>query len=182
MISVKNNFFRTNNLVVIGKAGLCFAGYVLSKSLIKSKCTAILKKDKHKPIKKEILSHNVFWSQSDIDLDFLQIGKLQENKKSSLVVFSGASEFSSNVALKLNTVLSQLSVSTAYVVIGPFRFEGTERQKLADDTYEKLVASGSSCFRFSNQDIFKLINPEASFDYGFGKLNAEILKFLGNTR
>ena len=179
---MKNNFFGTNNLVVIGEAGFCFAEYVLSKSLIKSKFTSILKKDKHKPIGKEVLSHNVFWSQSNFNLDFLQIGKLQANNKSSLIVFSSASEFSSNVALKLNTVLSQLSVSTSYVVIGPFRFEGTKRQKLADDTYEKLVASGSSCFRFSNQDIFKLINPESSFDYGFGKLNAEILKFLGTTR
>lgn len=179
---MKANFFITNNLVVIGEAGLCFAEYVLSKNLIKSKCTAILKKDKHKPIGKEILSHNVFWSKSDFDLDFLQIGKLQENKKSSLIVFCGASEFSSSVAIKLNTVLSQLSLSTSYVIIGPFRFEGKKRQKLADDTYEKLAASGSSCFRFSNQDIFKLINPESSFDYGFQKLNAEIIKFLATNR
>ena len=62
----------------------------------------------------------------------------------------------------------------SFIVIGPFKFEGNKAQKRADDVLDKLKKAGAICHYLSNQDIFSLISPTASFKDGFAKMDSEI--------
>ena len=66
---------------------------------------------------------------------------------------------------------------TSFIVIGPFKFEGEKAQKRASDVLAKLKKLGAISHYFSNQDIFSLISPTASFEDGFAKLNSKIFNF-----
>jgi hypothetical protein len=169
------NYLQSTNLIGIGKAGLSFVNFVMSKDCTTNTSTLVL--NKRKPPESSIGFCEVFCEESSAEVNYAKIAEGQDKGQPSLIVFSGAGKFSGDAAIRLNKALELNGQSTLLVVIGPFKFEGEKAQKRADDVLDKLKKVSAIFHYLSNQDIFSLISPTASFEEGFAKMNSEIFSF-----
>ena len=169
------NYLQSTNLIGIGKAGLSFVNFVISKACAPNTSTLVL--NKRKSPESSIGVCEVFCEESSAEVDYAKIAEVQDNGKPSLIIFGGAGKFSGDAAIKLNTALELIGQPASFIVIGPFKFEGDKAQKRADDILRNLKKLDPICYYFSNQDIFSLISPTASFEDGFAKMNSEIFSF-----
>jgi len=130
--------------------------------------------NKRKSLESSIRDCDVFYEENSVEVDYAKIAKERDNGQPSLIVFGSAGKFSGDAAMRLNKALELNGQSTLLIVIGPFKFEGEKAQKRADDVLDKLKKAGAICHYLSNQDIFSLISPTASFKDGFAKMDSEI--------
>ena len=172
------NYLQSTNLIGIGKVGLSFVNFVMSKSFAPNNSTLVL--NKRKSPESSIGVCEVFCEESSAEVDYAKIAERQDNGQPSLIVFSGAGKFSGDAAIRLNKALELNGQSTSLVVIGPFKFEGVKAQKRAENVLDKLKKVGAICQYFSNQDLLSLVSPTASFEDGFAKMNSEIFRFCRN--
>ena len=172
------NYLQSTNLIGIGKAGLSFVNFVMSKACAPNTSTLVL--NKRKSLESSVGVCEVFCEESSAEVDYAKIAEGQDNGRPSLIVFSGAGKFSVDAAIRLNKALELIGQPTSLIVIGPFKFEGEKAQERADDVLSNLKKLGAICHYLSNQDIFSLISPTASFEDGFAKMNSEIFSFCGN--
>ena len=175
---METNQLRSTNLIGIGKLGLSFANFVISKDCMPNTSTLVL--NKRKSLESSISVCDVFCEESSPEVDYAKIAEGQDNGQSSLIVFGGAGKFSGDAAIRLNKALELNGQPTSLIVIGPFKFEGEQAQKRTDDVLDKLKKVGAICHYLSNQDIFSLISPTATFEDGFAKMNSEIFSFCRN--
>ena len=150
----------------------------MSKSCAPNNSTLVL--NKRKSPESSIGVCEVFCEESSAEVDYAKIAERQDNGQPSLIVFSGAGKFSGDAGIRLNKALELNGQPTSLIVIGPFKFEGEQAQKRTDDVLDKLKKVGAICHYLSNQDIFSLISPTASFEDGFAKMNSEIFSFCRN--
>jgi hypothetical protein len=169
------NYLQSTNLIGIGKVGLSFVNFVMSKACAPNTSTLVI--NKRKSPESSIGVCKVFCEESSAEVDYTEIADEQDNGKPSLIIFSGAGNFSGDAAIKLNTALELIGQPASFIMIGPFKFEGDKAQKRADDVLRNLKKLGAICHYFSNQDIFSLISPTASFEDGFAKMNAKVFSF-----
>ena len=171
---------QSRNLIGIGKAGLSFVEFLMARGAEPKNCTVLLN-EKKSPERPENI-HNIFCTKSSAELDYKKIVKKQDIQKPCLVVFGGAGKFSGKTALELSKVLKLRDKESEFILIGPFKFEGEKAKDRANNILTKLREEHVISHYFSNQDIFSLISPNASFEEGFAKINAEIFWFYKNLR
>ena len=172
------SYIQSTNFIGIGKPGLSFINFVMSKACAPNTSTLVL--NKRNSLESSNRACGVFCEENSAEVDYAKIAERLDNGQPSLIVLGGAGKFSGDAAIRLNKALELNGQSTSLIVIGPFKFEGVKAQKRAENVLDKLKKVGAICQYFSNQDLLSLVSPTASFEDGFAKMNSEIFRFCRN--